>query len=176
MRLLKKNTWGSLNDAVNNIIGHKEWIEKDGSFSSCSSLQYIQVSENNQYYMSSVFGDLYTKDGKTLLKCPEGKTINMFIIPNHVTTIATCSVFCKDLSNIIIPNSVTTIETFAFSNYCSLSKVFYQGTKNDWKNISIDFEGNDNLKSATIYYYSETKPTSKGNYWHYDEEGKIAVW
>ena len=32
------------------------------------------------------------------------------------------------------------------------------------------------LTDATRYYYIETKPTASGNYWHYDEDGNVAVW
>ena len=28
----------------------------------------------------------------------------------------------------------------------------------------------------TVYFYSATEPTADGNYWHYDNNGKIIVW
>ena len=35
---------------------------------------------------------------------------------------------------------------------------------------------NNGLKNATRYYYSETAPEVEGNFWHYDENGNVAVW
>ena len=44
--------------------------------------------------------------------------------------------------------------------------------------ITIDIY-NTSLTSATRYYYVENEsdlPADNGNYWHYDENGNIAVW
>ena len=41
-----------------------------------------------------------------------------------------------------------------------------------WQNATINDEI---IKSATIYYYSEQQPTSEGNYWHYDTDGKTPI-
>lgn len=37
-------------------------------------------------------------------------------------------------------------------------------------------ENNGILTDTTRYYYSEAQSTADGNYWHYDENGDIAVW
>ena len=31
-------------------------------------------------------------------------------------------------------------------------------------------------EKVNVYFYSETKPTLEGNYWHYDNEGNVTVW
>jgi hypothetical protein len=56
-----------------------------------------------------------------------------------------------------------------------LTSVYYKGTAEEWNETSIG-DSNYYLISATRYYYSETKPTEEGNYWHYDENGKVSVW
>ena len=53
--------------------------------------------------------------------------------------------------------------------------VYYEGTAEEWAEISIASE-NYNLTNATRYYYSESQPTEEGNYWHYDENGKPVAW
>ena len=63
----------------------------------------------------------------------------------------------------------------AFYSCDSLTSVYYKGTAEEWSNISIA-SYNTALTNATRYYYSETKPSVSGNYWHYDEQGNIAVW
>ena len=53
------------------------------------------------------------------------------------------------------------------------------GTADEWSAISIESYNNTYLTSATRYYYIENEadvPTDGGNYWHYDENGEIAVW
>ncbi|MEE3432094.1 MAG: hypothetical protein VZR78_05090, partial [Candidatus Enteromonas sp.] len=66
--------------------------------------------------------------------------------------------------------SVTSIRSHAFDNCSSLAKVFYAGSAA----ITIN-GGNDQLTSATWYYYSEEEPTESGNYWRY-VDGVPTVW
>ena len=60
---------------------------------------------------------------------------------------------------------------YAFSGCTALEKVYYKGTVEDWVKIKI----NSNPENAMWYYYSESKPTGSGNYWHY-VDGKPTVW
>ena len=78
------------------------------------------------------------------------------------------------MTNVVIPNSVNTIGNSAFYGCTNLTNVYYSSTKSGWEGITIDI-GNENLTNANIYYYSETKPTVKGNYWYY-ENGEISIW
>ena len=75
----------------------------------------------------------------------------------------------------MIGDSVTTIGDYAFYNCYNLTSVYYNGTAEDWANITIG-SWNSELTIATRYCYSETQPAVSGNYWHYDENGDIAVW
>jgi hypothetical protein len=49
----------------------------------------------------------------------------------------------------------------------NINTVYYTGTAVEWNEISIDSNGNYPLISASRYYYSESEPTTSGNYWHY---------
>ena len=73
---------------------------------------------------------------------------------------------CSSLTSITIPNSVTSIGFSAFAYCRNLTTVYYGGTAGEWSAISIG-SYNDDLTSATRYYYSETQPTTTGNFWHY---------
>ena len=90
---------------------------------------------------------------------------------------------CNSLTSITIPDSVTTIGDSTFEGCSGLTTVFYAGTENQWKTISISSD-NSRLTNATHYYYSETEPPLNadgteynGNYWRYDTDGvTIVIW
>ena len=113
------------------------------AFSSCSCLANISVDVNNEYY-SSLDGNLYDKNQTTLIQYAIGKTNTHFVIPSTVTSIG----------------------NNAFEYCSSLNTVYYTGTAAQWGDISI-YYGNSYLENATRYYYSESEPTTYGNYWHY---------
>ncbi len=75
--------------------------------------------------------------------------------------------------------------TFACKLKSSDAKIFYEGTKSDWKKVTIvgDKEQNDiklkleyNNNSWNFYFYSDCEPTEKGIYWHYDENNNPVIW
>ncbi len=171
----------------------------DQAFCAISNLMNINVSENNKNY-KSIDGNLYSKDGRTLIQYAIGKTETAFTIPDSVTNIGSSAFWgcysltsitlpdcltsigqyafygCEYLRSINIPNGVTNIDQNAFAGCALLTSVYYKGTENEWSNISIDSDNNFFLTDATRYYYSETQPTVTGNYWYYDENGNIVVW
>ncbi|MBO7736589.1 MAG: leucine-rich repeat domain-containing protein [Clostridia bacterium] len=68
------------------IIGDGVTTIGEDAFDYCYRLMNITVNEDNQYY-KSIDGNLYTKDGKTLVQYAIGKTATSFTIPDGVTTI-----------------------------------------------------------------------------------------
>lgn len=103
------------------------------------------------------------------------RSLTSVTLPNSVTSIGSDAFSnCYGLTSITIPDSVNSIGSDAFYACSKLTSVFFQGTATEWAKISIA-DDNWNLKSATKYYYSETKPTTSGNYWHY-VNGIPAIW
>ena len=132
------------------------------AFLYCTSISNITVSENNQTY-KSIDGNLYTKDGKCLIKYAIGKTNTKFTIPNEVTSIGDeAFAYCANLVSVTIPESVEGIGGWAFYNCMSLKSINYRGTKEQWnrvyKDASWDFWYKDygfyeKIKYTVMYNY-----------------------
>ena len=80
-----------------------------------SKINNIEVDTRNPYY-KSIDGNLYSKDGKSLVSYAKGKTELSFTIPYHVSEICDCAFATSNLQEIIIPNTVLEIGSGAFSN------------------------------------------------------------
>ncbi len=92
------------------------------AFTNCPNLKEINVSEDNEVY-TSIDGVLYSKDTKTLVRCPSGRSGD-FVVPDHVTTIAKWAFStCDQLESVTIPASVTEIKDFAFSECAGLTEI-----------------------------------------------------
>lgn len=72
---------------------------------------------------------------------------------------------------IIIPNTIRNYSPI--SSGTKLDVIYYKGTYIDWENSNN--AGPAGCAGSTIYYYSESEPTTEGNYWHY-VDGKPEVW
>ena len=96
-------------------------------------------------------------------------------IPDKVKIIEEYTFYDSLLKSIIIGNGIEKIDRKAFEGLVSFTAVYYNGTEAQWNQIDIDEEGNTALLEATVYFYSETEPTTEGNYWHY-VGGVPTVW
>ena len=133
-----------------------------GAFAGCTSLSTINIP-------TSVKEILY----ETFSGCSSLKFIR---IPDSVISIGQSAfTACVNLESVVISSYVNSIIYYAFDNCSRLDKIYYEGHENEWLTISIG-KNNEELSSATRYYYSETAPTTEGNFWHYGENGEIVVW
>lgn len=90
-------------------------ISKIGEKAFCYSgnLKSIDVDPENEWF-ASINGVLYSKDHKTLIRCPEG-IFNSFEIPEGVEEIASFAFYgCNGLRHIHLPNSLKIIGESAF--------------------------------------------------------------
>ena len=93
------------------------------AFYGCIRITSITVDENNNNY-KSIDGNLYSKDGKTLILYAKGKTETHFTIPDSVTRIKDRMFYnCSGLTSITMGNAVTSIGEYAFYNCSGLTSI-----------------------------------------------------
>ena len=93
------------------------------SLSNCTGLKSISVALENEYY-KSIDGNLYSKDGETLITYAPGKTENSFTVLNGVTQIGEyCFSDAINLVNITLPSSLKSIGRYAFNSCLSLKTI-----------------------------------------------------
>lgn len=165
----------------------------------CSSLISINVDKGNANY-KSIDGNLYSKDGTTLIQYAAGKPNKSFAIPTGVTSIGNNAFDgCKNLKSIKIPSSVTSIGRGAFEYCISLTNITIPSSVTsicDWafsgctnltsitipeSVISMGWDVFSGCKSLTIYCESTSCPSGWGSCWndcyysHYNRTNRCTV-
>ena len=82
---------------------------------------------------------------------------------------------CEAMQSVVLPSTLATIEDSAFLDNSSLKAVFFKGTEEQFDKIEISANNNE-LLSASIFFYSEAKPETDGDFWHYDANGTPILW
>jgi len=140
----------------------------DSAFSACTSLTSITVDENNSHY-KSIDGNLYSKNGKTLIQYAIGKQDISFIIPSGVTSIGEWAFSsCTSLVSVTIPESVTSIGNLSFSNCFKLVEVINNSTLNI---VAGSSDYGDVARHAIEVHTGDSKIVKKDDYLFYTYNG-----
>ncbi len=106
----------------------------------------INIAEGNFKY-SSMDGVLFSKDKKTLLKCPQGKS-GAYTVPAGVTTIGPNAFNdCRKLTGIVLPEGLQEIGQNAFSHTNIASMTIPSSVITIYNDV---FSGNTSLTSLTF--------------------------
>ena len=146
-------------DSVNHI--------EDRVFCSCSNLLSFTISDNVVSIGESAFQYCEHLTKIVIPESVENIADNAFdscYRLKSVTILGECPVIrantfqeCAALTEVTIPDSVLIIEDNAFHDCDALNDVYYAGTEDMWKEISVD-AGNQPLAAATIH--CDTSPGS----------------
>ena len=91
-------------------------------FAWCESLQAIHVAEGNEQYVS-VDGVLFTKDCRTLMHYPEGKSADTYEIPQGTETVLHTAFGSAKIRRIVIPASVQKMSETVLSYVAGLQQI-----------------------------------------------------
>jgi len=154
----------TVGSTLNGYVGYyaKNIYIKDGGSN-------LQIANGGVYYYDNneiIFVGMENPIDQKLIAIQEGTTqIYPYAIYKNLI-----------LNRLVLPNSITNIDTYAFYTCYKLVDIYYQGTANQWAQVKISIVNPSIRNSTTIYYYSATKPTKDGYYWHYDEYDNIVKW
>lgn len=158
------------------VIGEEITYLKSYAFARCVSLASITIPNSVTTIYQYVFDGC---TGLTSISIPSSVeeigsccfencvSLSQAIIKAKITEIG-YGLFdhCTSLESVVVPDEITKIGDRAFFDCDALSKVFYMGTAESWSGIEIG-KKNEKLTAATRYYYSESRPSTAGKYWHY---------
>lgn len=100
-------------------IYYVEWFNGTGSIAE------LIVSENHPKF-TSINGVLYSKDQKTLIVYPSGKTDTSFTIPSHVEIVDTYAFNkCTNLRSLTIPGNVTSASYSSIVNCPNINQISF---------------------------------------------------
>ncbi|MBR2337773.1 MAG: leucine-rich repeat domain-containing protein [Clostridia bacterium] len=167
---VKNIEWGAFSNCENLervICGDGITELSNYIFNGCESLAYVEIGKNTTYIeinvlntvnlkniviheenpsYKSIDGNLYSKDGKTLLCYAKGKEDSQFIIPEDVTAIGLRAFLkCDSLKKIIIGKNVAEIDEFAFLECYNLEGFEVEYSNSCYKEI----DGNLYTKDGT---------------------------
>ena len=135
------------------------------------NLTEIQVEEGNGYY-KSIDGNLYSGDGKTLIRYAIAKADTTFQIPKGVTTIEKMA-FSEsvNLTGVEIPASVTAIGEGAFNRCANLTRVVIPSSV-----TTIGTQVFFNCDKLTIYCEIAEEDVPKGWDGHWNLSARPVIW
>ncbi len=147
------------------------------AFHGCSSLTSITIPDSVTRIESSAFMDcssltsIIIPDNVTRIgdNAFEGcSSLTSITIPDSITSIEWMTFcYCSSLTSIAIPDSVKYISGYVFYGCDKLSDVYYSGSEEQWKAISIG-DGNGALTDNTIIHYNSSMGGDTGD----DDDGR----
>ena len=120
----------------------KDWCKLELSYINCKPLN----KQHNIYILD--------KNGNIEYNGYKYSLVTDLIIPNGVKKIGDYQFSnFKNITNVLIPKSVKSIGSDAFYNCRDLKNVYYDGSIEDWCNISFGFCLSSPMRYASNFYY-----------------------
>lgn len=132
------------------------------TFEGCATLEVLKLDPGMKTIPYRCF---FEATGLVTIDIPEGvETIE----ENAFTS-------CTGLQTVVLPSTLKTVEDSAFDKADNLVVIFFKGTEEEFDALEIS-NNNAPLISSKVYFYSETEPSEKGGFWHYDKGNTPVLW
>ena len=130
------------------------------AFRGCAALteEGIDFSKINFFSVKGVF---------------QGTAVKNVTLPATCTAIPNATFATSKIESIVMGN-VTTVGKQAFTGCTEFKAVYYTCAQSAYVAPTVG-ASNEPFDAATKYFYSETEPTTEGNFWHY-VEGVATPW
>lgn len=133
--------------------GVSEFENSSFLFFRCESLNSITVNDGNPQFCS-IDGNLYTKDGTTLLKCATGRVDKSLVIPDHVTEIADGALSSCNITHLSIGAGITSLDAFKLDHNKKLANITVSSDNPFFSSINGNLYTKD---GATLIRYAPGK-------------------
>ncbi len=109
-------------------LGPKVCTIRDRWITDCPSLTTINLSEDNICFkLDDKYGALYTADGKTLVRVPEGRYLLEIFIAEGCDKTATDALYqVNTLTTITLPSTLTTVEYGVLDGMENLKEIYFK--------------------------------------------------
>lgn len=134
----------------------------EAAFYECEKLKSVTFGETLEAIPPQAFGGCIS--------------LTEIVIPKSVKVIdENAFEDCVAIKSVVLHDTVTSIKDGAFIGCDGLVTVYFYGTEQSFDAIEIS-SGNTELQDAKLYLYSAEKPATDGNYWYFNDNGKIKIW
>ena len=89
---------------------------------------------------------------------------------------------CSSIKTMVVLSPALSVDDSAFAGCDSLVAVFFVGNATEWQavleNVSDGGNGNQKLREANVFFYSENEPTgeNKSSFWYFNKKGEPRCW
>ena len=131
------------------------------AFGGCGALSSVYIND-----ISKWFGLSFENTYSSPIQYSAGKIyvnnvlLNNLKIPHDIETVGINQLYgCNSLENVFIPKNISCINENAFSHCKNLENVYFEGTAEEWEELTIK-SGNDKILNSHIFFNCAGFPVS----------------
>ncbi|MBQ2781182.1 MAG: leucine-rich repeat protein [Clostridia bacterium] len=139
------------------------------------AIPFIGENASTTSYSTDCFAWLFGES----IDCWEQNTVvprSLKTVIVHNNNLQTRDFLGVMITDLVVGKDITYIGHDNFDSSSALARVFYEGTEQEWQSVNLCTSTNTKLLTASKYFYSESRPSTTGNFWHYDSNGNISIW